>query len=319
MSIPNAKISIIGAGHVGSTTAFSLAMANLGSEIILVSRNRNKARAEALDIAHGTCSETPVKVFEGDFLDTKDSDIVILTAGVGPKLGESRLDLLHKNIEILQSVVPQIVQYSPNCILLVVSNPVDILTHVAHKISGFDRGKVLGSGTGIDTARLRLLLRRQYQLPLRYVHTLVLGEHGDSQVVAWSQSTVAGTPIEDYLHATGAKMTEEDKKAIANQVVKLGIHEILSGKGYTNFGIAACIKRIVKAILLDENAVLPVTVLAQGEYGINDVCLSLPCVVGAAGLINVLQFSLHPEELSGLQASASVLQTANRAVANSLC
>lgn len=307
MSIVGAKISIIGAGFVGSTTAFTLAMANLCAEIVIVSRNRKKARAEALDIAHGTCSETPVKVIDGDYADTKNSDIVIFTAGIGPKVGQTRLDLLHNNVEILKDIIPSIIEYSPNCILLMVSNPVDILTYVAYKLSGLSKERVIGSGTIIDTARLRLLLRRRYELSLSYIHTMVLGEHGDSQVVAWSQTTVAGTHIEDYFKLKGLTITDNDKKIIADQVCKLGIEEIVSGKGYTNFGIAACVKRIVKSILMDENAVLPITVLATGEYGLNDVCLALPSIVSGSGVADILTVPLYSQELSKLQQSADAL------------
>jgi len=306
---PAAKISIIGAGQVGSTIAYSLAMANLGAEIILVNRNQKKARAEALDIAHGTCSETPVKVVEGDFADTKNSDVIILTVGIGPKPGESRLDIVHKNIELFKSIVPQLARYSPDSILLVVANPVDILTYVTLKLSGFNKERVIGSGTVIDTARLRLALRRKYQLPMRYLHTMILGEHGDSQVVIWSQTTMAGTPLEDYLQALdGTKISANDKATIAGQVAKMGIVDILEAKGYTNFGIAACVKRIVKAVLLNENAMLPVTVFANNEYGLNDVCLSLPSIVGSAGIINVMQLPLLPDELHQLKKSAQIIQ-----------
>ena len=223
-------------------------------------------------------------------------------------VGETRLDVLNKNIVLFKSIIPQIVHYSPDSILVVVSNPVDILTYVTYKLSGFEKEKVIGSGTVIDSARLRLTLRREYNLPLRYLHTMILGEHGDTQVAAWSQTTVTGMRLEDYLQSLGVSMTDSDKAVLAEKVAKMGIDDIVAGKGYTNFGIAACVKRIIKAIVLNENAMLPVTVVADGEYELKEVCLSLPALVGSAGIANILQLSLPKNELIKLQASASVLK-----------
>lgn len=307
MAIKNAKISIIGAGFVGSTTAYALMMSGLVSELVIVDVNKDKAKAEALDIAHGTPFVDSVKVIEGEYKDTKDSDIVIITAGAGPKTGETRLDVLNKNLSIFKSIVPNVVKYSPNSILLVVSNPVDILTHITYKLSGFPKERVIGSGTVLDSSRFKYILGQEYDMNPRDLNTYIIGEHGDSQIAAWSLTTVSGMNIETYLEKNENGLDTEKKIEIAENVKKAGF-DIVSGKGYTNYGVALAVRRIVEAILRDEETILPVSILLEGEYDIEDVYLGIPSVIGASGVKRVLEVPLAEEEIEGLKKSAEFLK-----------
>lgn len=308
MSINNAKISVIGAGFVGSTIVNALTLQKIASEIVLVDLNRDKARAEALDIGHATSALGDVKVIHGDYKDTKDSDIVIITAGIGPKCGETRLDIVNKNLKVFKSMIPEIVKYNPNTILLVVSNPVDILTYVTYKISGFPQNRVLGSGTVLDTLRLKYTLEKKYNIDSKDIDTLIIGEHGDSQVPLWSQTNIHGINIDSYLKAINEDFNDEIKKEIGKQVVN-SAYDILQGKGYTNFGVALSVTRIVKAIVNDENALLPISGLYNGEYEIDNVYIGAPCMVGEIGIKKIFQIPINEEESSQLKASANSLKS----------
>jgi L-lactate dehydrogenase len=308
MAINNAKISVIGAGFVGSTTAYALTLQNAAAEIVLVDINEAKSKAEALDIAHATSALGDIEVRPGNYKETKDSDIVIITAGIGPKPGETRLDIVNKNLKVFKSMMPEIVKYSPNAILLVVSNPVDILTYMTYKLSGFPKNRVLGSGTVLDTLRLKYTIEKKYDIDSKDIDTLIIGEHGDSQVALWSQTNIHGININSYFKAVDREFHKDVRKEIAEAVKEAG-YDIIQGKGYTNFGVAIAVTRIAKAILNDENALLPVSSLYTGEYGIEDIYLGAPCMVGRMGVRRIFQIPIDEDELTQLKASADNLKT----------
>lgn len=301
------KISIIGAGFVGSTTAYALMMEGLASEIVIVDINKDKALAESMDLSHGASFVKPVDVKAGDYSDTSDSDIVIITAGVGPKPGETRLDIINKNLSVFKSIVPEVVKYSPNSILLVVSNPVDVLTYITYKLSGFPASRVIGSGTVLDTSRFRYMLGKHFEIDARNIHTYIMGEHGDSEIAAWSITSIAGMSVDQYCSKVCRDCEGEFKYNIAEDV-KNAAYEILNKKGYTNYAVALAIRRIVEAILRDEDAILTVSSLLTGEYGIEGIYMGIPTVVGASGSKKKLEVPLDDRELRELKSSASVLK-----------
>ncbi|KXA08360.1 L-lactate dehydrogenase [Clostridium perfringens] len=301
------KISIIGAGFVGSTTAFALMQDGLASEIVIVDINKDKAHAEAMDLAQGAAFVKSVDIKSGDYADTKDSDIVIITAGVGPKPGETRLDIINKNLKIFQSIVPEVVKYSPNSILLVVSNPVDILTYITYKLSGFPKERVIGSGTVLDTSRLKYMLSEHFDIDARNVHTYIIGEHGDSEITAWSLTNIAGANVEEYCKTVCANCDGSFKKQLPEKV-KNAAYEIINSKGYTNYAVALAITRIVEAILRDENAILTVSSLFEGQYGIDNVYLAMPTIVDRSGARQILDVPISNEEKENLIKSAEILK-----------
>lgn len=308
MNKKRTKISIIGAGFVGSTTAYALMMAELANEIVIVDINKEKAFAEALDLSHGASFVKPVNIISGDYSDTKDSDIVIITAGIGPKNGETRLDIINKNLVVFKNIVPEVVKYSPDSILLVVSNPVDILSYITYKLSGFPASRVIGSGTVLDTSRLRFLLAEHFDIDARNIHTYILGEHGDSEIAAWSLTSIAGMNVEEYCSTLCKNCNGDFKKDIAEKV-KNAAYEILNIRGYTNYAVALAVKRIVEAILKDENAILTVSSLLTGEYNIDGIYLGIPSVVNSLGIKKKFNVPLNTEETEKLRQSAEVLKS----------
>jgi len=301
------KISIIGAGYVGSTTAYALMMEGLASEIVIVDINKEKAVGEVMDLSHGTQFVKPVDIIAGDYKDTKDSDIVIITAGAGPKPGETRLDLIGKNYKIFKSMIPEIVKYSPNSILLVVSNPVDVLTYVTYKFSGFPSDRVIGSGTVLDSSRFRYLLSKHFDVDVRNIHSYILGEHGDSEIAAWSLTNIAGIDVDNYCKCICKNCGGDFKMGILDQV-RNAAYEILDRKGYTSYAVALAIRRIVEAILRNENSILTVSSLLKGQYGIEDVYLGVPTIIGDTGVKRSLEVNLNEEEKRSLKQSADVLK-----------
>lgn len=301
------KISIIGAGFVGSTTAFSLMNTGLASEIVIVDINKEKAEAEAMDLSHGAAFVKAVDVVAGDYEDTKNSDVVIITAGVGPKPGESRLDIINKNLKIFKSIVPEVVKYSPNAILLVVSNPVDILTYITYKLSGLPKERVVGSGTVLDTSRLKYMLSDHFDIDARNIHTYIIGEHGDSEIAAWSLTNIAGMDADSYCKSVCAGCDGSFKYEIPENV-KNAAYEIIDRKGYTNYAVALAVTRIVEAILRDENSILTVSSLFEGQYGIEDVYLAIPTVVGRTGAKKIVEAPLSEDEKNRLVESANILK-----------
>ena len=284
-------------------------MRGTASDIVLVDVNNEKAEGEAMDISHGAPFAKASSVVAGDYLATRDSDIVIITAGTNQKPGETRIDLISRNTSIMRDVAKNIAENSPNAILLVVSNPVDIMTYVAREVTGFPAERVIGSGTNLDSARFRFLLGQKFAIDARNIHAYVLGEHGDSEFPAWSLVNVAGMNINEASDKFGGIMQDQDYLTLANQA-RNSAYEIINRKGATYYGIAMSVERIVSAILRDERSVMPMSVLLDGQYGINDVYLSLPTVLGENGIEKILTPELSGEELGKLHHSASILKEA---------
>ncbi len=312
MVIKSNKITVVGAGQVGATTAYTLLLSGLASELVLIDLNKEKAYGEVLDLAHGIPLCPPADIISGDYADAKDSDIVIITAGANMRPGETRMDLLRKNVKVFESIVPQIVQHAPNALLLVVTNPVDVLTYVTQKVSGLPKNRVIGSGTVLDTSRLRYLLSRYSGVDARNVHTYVLGEHGDTELPVWSLTNIAGMGLDEYcaLHdKCEGKLSEIVREQFASQVRDVA-YTIIESKGATFYAVALAVRRIVESILRNEQSILTISSLIEGPYGLKDVCLSLPTVVGAAGVHNILPVHLNEEELTQLYRSADSIKSA---------
>jgi len=307
--IAKTKISIIGAGMVGSTTAFALMMSDLSLEIALIDRDEKKAMGDALDIMHGSAFLPSSEIYAGDYADCRDSAIIIITAGARQKPGETRIELLSRNNMIFKQIFEGILA---NCshqpIVLVVSNPVDILTYLSHELSGFSRGKVFGSGTLLDTSRFKYLLGKQTNIDAKSLHAYIIGEHGDSEVAAWSKTNIAGMRLDDYfrLHAECDKTIVE---SIASEV-KDAAYKVIEMKGATYYAIALSVRRIVECVLRDDRSVLPVSCVLDGEYGIRDVALSLPSIVGKNGVEEILPVDFNEHEISKLTESAESLKKA---------
>lgn len=301
------KISIIGAGAVGSATAFALMNHNVATEIVLVDINHEKAVGEAMDISHGRVFVDPVNVIAGDYEKTKGSDIVVITAGLAQKPGETRIELVNRNIAIYKSMIPEIVKYNPDAILLVVSNPVDILSYITYKLSGFPENRVFGSGTVLDTARFQSALSSIFNVDIRDIHANIIGEHGDSEIATWSLATIGGLTIEQYCRDMDIEFTDEMRVDIENSV-KNAAYEIIERKGYTNYAVALAITRIVKAILRDERSILTVSSLQSGDYGLDDVYISVPTIVGRDGVQDVVEVPYSSKETNALKESAELLK-----------
>lgn len=301
------KISIIGAGSIGATTAFALLQKEVAREIVINDINQEKALGEVLDLMHGSSLNSPCNVTLGSLEDTKDSDIIIITAGVAQKPGETRLDLVDKNYKIFKSFVPTIAKLSPNAILLVVSNPVDILAYMTYKLSGFPKERVIGSGTVLDTTRLRSLLGKYFGIDGRIVQGYVLGEHGDSEFVPWSSLTIGNIPIKDFSEQLKIEWDEATEKVIADDV-KNAAYEVINRKGATAFSVAAVLTRIVEAFIKDEKTVLSVSTLLDDYLGVNNTYLSVPTIVGKNGVEKVLNIELSNEEKEKFVSSAKIMK-----------
>ncbi|MGH4120329.1 L-lactate dehydrogenase [Clostridium sp.] len=308
MNTKGNKISIIGAGFVGSTTAFALMTSGLASEIVIVDINKEKAEGEAMDLSHGAPFVKPIDITSGEYSDTKESDIVIITAGIGPKPGDTRLDCISKNLKIYESIVPEIVKYSPDSILLVVSNPVDILTYITYKLSGFPSNRVIGSGTVLDTSRFKYMLSKHFEVDARNIHTYIMGEHGDSEIATWSLTSIAGMKVDEYCNIACKKCDGKFKFGIYNEV-KEAAYNVIQKKGSTYYAVALAIKRIVEAILRNENSILTISTLLKGEYGIEDVYMGVPTILGREGAKKILQVNLSDEENSKLIKSSNILKS----------
>ena len=309
MSVNFRKVAVVGCGFVGSASAFALMQSGLFSEMVLIDVMKDKAEGEAMDIAHGTSVFSPMKVYAGDYSDCSDAAVIVVTAGVGQKPGETRLDLIKKNIGIFGTIMPAIKEAHCEGVMLVVANPVDVLTYVAAKTSGMPEGRVFGSGTVLDTARLRYLLSQKLDVDSRSVHANVIGEHGDSEFVAWSNANVSGVPLADFfaLRGMGEIDLETAQKEMAEDV-KNSAYVIIAKKRATYYGIAMAVRRICTAIMHDEKSVLPVSVPLKGDYGIEGVSLSVPAIVGRNGIECLVPVSLSEEERTKLVDSAAVLK-----------
>ena len=301
------KVAMIGCGFVGSASCFALMQSGLFSEMVLIDANREKAEGEALDISHGLPFASPMQIYAGDYDDIIDAAIIIISAGAGQKPGETRLDLVKKNVGIFQSILPEIAKRNVQGILLVVANPVDILTYVAQKMSGLPENRVFGSGTVLDTARLQYMLGQHLAVDPRNVDAMIIGEHGDSEIAAWSCVRVSGVPLNDFCEMRGHFQHEQAMHEIAENV-KNSAYEIIEKKKATYYGIAMSVKRICEAIIRDEKSVLPVSSAMHGEYGLNDVTLSMPAIVGKDGIETVVPMELDEKEQTELQHSSVVLK-----------
>lgn len=301
------KAAVIGCGLVGSATAFCLMQSGMFTELVFIDQDKERAKGEAMDISHGIPFAGQMKIYDGGYTDLKDAGIVIITAGANQKPGETRLDLVHKNIAVFKSVIPEIQKSGFEGILLVVSNPVDILTYAALKLSGYTENRVIGSGTVLDTARLKYELGRHLAVDSKSVHAFIIGEHGDSEIAAFSSANVSGIALSEFCEMRGHFDHEENSRQIA-QTVKNSAYEIIERKGATYFGIAMAVRRICKVIVQDEKSILPVSSMMHGEYGISDIVLSMPAIVGRHGVETRVPISLNEEEQKMLMESAGTLR-----------
>lgn len=301
------KVAVIGCGFVGSASAFALMQSGLFSEMVLIDVDNDRAEGEALDIGHGMPLAKPMQIYAGNYDDIKDAAIIVVTAGANQKPGETRLDLVKKNAAIFRSIMPEIEKRNYKGILLIVANPVDILTYIAVKLSGLPVKKVIGSGTVLDTARLKYLLGEHLQVDNRSIHTFIIGEHGDSEFATWSSTNISGVPLHDFCVMRGHHDHDAAMKKLEDGV-RNSAYEIIKRKHATYYGIAMAVKRICEAIIRDEKSVLPVSSLMNGEYGISDVALSVPAIVGKDGVEDILPVRLSYEEQKKLRESAEVLK-----------
>lgn len=305
--IQRRTVAIIGTGNVGVAAAYALFNQRLASEIILVDLDEERAEGEAMDLMHGQLLVGNVNVWAGNYEDLGSAQVVIICAGVGQQSPtESRLELLNRNAAVFDVIIGKLDKYAPDAILIVATNPVDILTYVTQTLSARDSKRIIGTGTLLDTARFRALLGKYYNVDPRSVHAYILGEHGDSEVPIWSQATIGGKPIKNAT-VLGKPFNPAKMEELFVQV-REAAYEIIKRKGYTNTAIGVVIARIAKTILEDEKSVMPVSIVLSGEYGINDVCLSLPCVVGIEGVIDRVLPQLNEEETAKLKSSASILK-----------
>ncbi len=302
------KIAIIGAGGVGATTAYALMIKGVASEIVLIDINQEKAEGEAMDINHGASFVPPVKVNAGDYSDCANADIIIVTAGANQEPGETRLDLVEKNTEIFKQIIPKVNKYNQTGILLIVTNPVDILTYVSYKLSNFSQDRVIGSGTVLDSSRFRSLVSRTCEVAANNVHGYIIGEHGDSEVPVWSLTNIAGAQLDNYCPVCDKECETGNNKQEIETKVKNAAYEIIDKKGSTYYAIALAITRIVRAILRNENAVLTVSTLMNGQYGVEDICLSLPTIINNSGVNRVLNLPLNEEEKEAFIESADTMR-----------
>ncbi len=301
------KCAVIGVGFVGATAAFTLADSGLFSEIVLLDANRKKAEGEAADISHGIAFSQPCVVRAGDYVDLAGCGLIIIAAGANQKPGETRIELLGRNKAILKSIIEQITPVNRDAILLVVSNPVDILTYMAQKLSGLPTGRVIGSGTVLDTARLKHLLGQHLHVDSRNVHAFIIGEHGDSELAVWSSANISGVDLNDYCRICG----KDDSRAAMDQIyysVRDAAYKIIEGKGATYYAIGLAVRRIAEAIVRDEHSVLPVSSMVSGHYGISGLCLGMPCILGSDGVQDILDIPLSEDEMAQLQSSAKKMR-----------
>lgn len=305
------KVGVIGCGFVGSSAAYAMALTGVASKLVLIDQNPKVAQAHAEDILHAIPFSEPAKILAGDYSDLKGAGVVVLCCGVGQRPGETRLQLLERNAGVFKEVVPQVLAQEPNTLLVVASNPVDIMTQVTTRISGLDPRRVIGSGTILDTARFRALLGEHLGIAAVSVHAYVLGEHGDSEVLVWSNAKVGGLPLIDFAEQTGRTFAEEDRVRI-DHGVRRAAYRIIDGKGATYYGIGAGLSRIVQTIKDDEGRVLTLSSLTQGIEWIKGISLSLPRVLGREGLIAELQPALSDNEQTALEKSSEILREAIR-------
>ena len=307
MKVNSRKVAVIGCGFVGSSSAFALMQSGLFSEMVLIDADTKRAEGEAMDISHGISFARPMQIYAGNYDDITDAAIIVITAGANQKPDETRLDLIKKNAAIMKSIVGEIKKRDFGGILLIVSNPVDILTLIALKESGYPSNRVIGSGTVLDTGRFKYLLGEHLDVDSRSVHAFIIGEHGDSELAAWSNARIGGLKVNDFCELRGHFNHEQSMKKIFENV-RNSAYEIIERKHATYYGIAMAVKRICEAIVRNEKSILPVSSLMTGEYGLNDVVLSIPAVVDETGVQKVIPIELNDEELTKLEDSANILK-----------
>lgn len=303
------KIVIIGAGFVGATTAYTIAMNQLVQELVLIDVNKDKAAGEAMDINHALCHLGQMNVYAGDYSDCADCDIIIVSAGLGRKPGETRLDLAKKNVPIARDITENIMKYYTRSVILVIANPVDVLTYLIQKWSGLPKSRVFGIGTALDSSRFRTLLNEKLGVDIANVHGYMIGEHGDSMLPLWSATNVAGQSYDEAFAARGLPPLTEDEKAELVKRVQTSGADVIKFKGVTNYAIAAVASNVCEAILKGQNAIKTVTSVIDGPYGIQDVSLSLPSIVSRGGIEQVLEFELTNSEQAALKACVEKMKS----------
>jgi L-lactate dehydrogenase len=306
------KVGVVGCGMVGSTSAYALVMSGVGREIVLVDINDARARAEANDIYHAVPFAHPLTVRAGEYADLAGARVVVIAGGVAQRPGETRLALLQRNADVFRQIVPSVLRHAPEAILLVVSNPVDIMTHLAaHFAADFDvpASRVVGSGTTLDTARFRALLARHFDVDARHVHAYVIGEHGDSEVLVWSQATIAGLTLDEFARVHGTALGEAERQQI-DRDVRRAAYQIIAGKGATYYGIGSAVARIVNVILHDQRAILTVCSRVSDVPGLDNVTLAVPRLLTGSGVVATIPLLLDPAEQDGLARSADVVRQA---------
>lgn len=306
----SSKITIIGAGSVGSTIAYTLSSQDIASEIVLIDINKQKAEGEVLDIIQGTCFRDPISIIAGDYEDAKDSDIVIITSGIARKPGQTRLELTQTNVNILKSITPEIVKAAPDALYLIVSNPVDIMTYVFTKISGLPENQILGSGTILDSARLRCGLSEHFQIAQSNIHAYVFGEHGDTSFIPWSGAYISGVSVDEYYEIEkklGKDIEPVDKEAMLQYVQKSG-GQIISKKGATFYAVSSSVCKLCSLLVASSESISTVSTMMHGEYGIEDVCLSTLTLVGPNGVQGKVPMRMNKAEIEQLQKSADALK-----------
>ena len=306
----SSKITIIGAGSVGATIAYTLSTQDIASEIVLIDINKQKVEGEVLDIAQGTCFRDPIAITAGEYADAKDSDIVIITSGIARKPGQTRIELTQTNVDILKSITPEIVAAAPNALYVIVSNPVDIMTYVFTKIAGLPENQIVGSGTLLDTARLRCGLSEHFKVAQKNIHAYVFGEHGDTSFVPWTGAYISGVSVDEYyklLRSMGRDVEELDKPGMLEYVQKSG-GRIIANKGATFYAISAAVCKLCSILSSSSDSMATVSSMMHGEYGIEDVCLSTLTLVGPEGIRGKVPMRMNKGEIEQLQASANALK-----------
>ena len=304
------KVTIIGAGNVGATIAYTLSLGTIASEIVLIDINKEKVEGEVMDIVQGASFREPISVVAGDYADAKDSHIVIITSGVGRKPGQTRIELAQTNVNILKQITPQIVSVAPNALYVIVSNPVDIMTYVFTKISGLPENQIIGSGTVLDTARLRYDLSKHFGVAQKNIHAYVFGEHGDTSFVPWSIADISGCALSDYedLMIKKGVVTERVDPDKTLEYVRKSGGEIIAKKGATFYAVSASVNKICSSLVAAYDSVSTVSSMMHGEYGIEDVCLSTMTIIGPEGVKGKVPAKLTYDEILKLQASANALK-----------
>jgi len=310
------KIAIIGAGDVGTTIAYTIQLRGLVTEVVLVDINHELVQGQVMDLNHGLFFVRPVHIYAGTYADCTDADVIVVTAGTRQKPGESRLQLVNRNAQLCKWIVEKIEPHKSKGVFLIVTNPVDIMTQVVIEHTGLPKHRVIGSGTVLDSARFRYLLSRNCQVDTRNIHAYVIGEHGDSEVILWSQVHIAGTPLDIFCKQCAVACNSIVNREKIAEAVRHSAYHIIEAKGATNYGISLAVRRILEAIIRDEHSVLTVSTWLSGQYGFSDICLSVPCIINRTGVAQVIETPLAKSEEASLVNSAKLLRNARREMDN---